>query len=149
MRPWFASINAFSKPSERVILKRQRKIVEEDFVEAIPRYSRLGDVYVSVIADKVMAATAKHKKKAFKTAVEERCSAAMTTEDGEKKTWCHVFGDFFPRADVKVVHLIPKSLMSEELSYMLGVGEETLSGPRNGKTSPLVIVFSLPPERSF
>jgi hypothetical protein len=34
---------------------------------------------------------------------------------------------------VKAAHLVLKSLLGDELSYLFGVGEVILSNPRNGK----------------
>lgn len=33
---------------------------------------------------------------------------------------------------MKATHIVPKSLESEELSYLFGAGEMNLSEPRNG-----------------
>lgn len=49
---------------------------------------------------------------------------------------------------MKAAHLVPKSLQSDELSYLFGVGEIDLNDPRNGT---LVFRILLPPtlQKSF
>lgn len=45
---------------------------------------------------------------------------------------------------MKAAHIVPKSLQSEELSYLFGAGEVELSDPRNGAPT----LFDLFVERS-
>ena len=60
-------VEKFSKPKENeiVVLKRQKKLIKDDLEENVPSHARLEDAYASIIMNKVMAATAKPKKKHY------------------------------------------------------------------------------------
>lgn len=127
-------------PLERefVVLKRQKKFIEEDLEDQLPHYETVQDAYASVLVDKTMSATGKQKKSRFnqsrfKKAVVNYYQASRTTEVGNEEVYCHLLQSWLPAKLVKCSHLVPKSLQSEELSYLFGVGEALLSDPRNGK----------------
>ena len=133
-------VEKYSKPKEReiVVLKRQKKLIKDDLEENLPSHTRLEDAYANIIMNKVMAATAKLKKKrynqsAFKKGVIIFYGAERDSEnDGEiDSLWCHLTG-WQALADVKAAHIVPKSLESNELSYLFGAGEVMLSDANNG-----------------
>lgn len=128
------------REQELVVLKRQKKIVEEDLSEEAPSYAKLEDAYVSLLTNKVMSASAKQKKRKFeqskfKAAVFDYYNASKTTETNQKLAYCHLTG-WHPDGVVKAAHIVPKSLNSEEVSYLFGVGQAVLSDPKNGKCLP-------------
>jgi hypothetical protein len=49
--------------------------------------------------------------------------------------YCHLSGKWCPPSRIKAVHIVPKVLESEALSYLFGVEEVNLSDPRNGMLS--------------
>lgn len=122
---------------EFVAIKRQIKIIEEDLAVEIPRYETIGDAYVSIMASKVMSATGKQKKNRFDQSAFKKEVAnyynAFRVNNTQKEAYCHLLHAWLPAETVKSAHLVPKSLQSEELSYLFGVGEVVLSDPRNGK----------------
>ena len=126
------------------VLKRQRKIIEEDIEDEVEHHKRergedqepdvsfLERAYTNTIVPRVMGASAKQRKskfdqKAFRTDVMEYYGA----QHGEA-AYCHLTGWHYSKA-VKAAHLVPKSLNGDEVSYIFGVGELVLSDPRNGK----------------
>lgn len=126
------------KESEIIVLKRQKKLIMDDLEEIVPSHARLEDAYANIIMNKVMTATAKQKKKnynqsAFKKGVIAFYGAEQDSEnDGDiDSLWCHLTG-WQALADVKAAHIVPKSLESNELSYLFGAGEVSLSDANNG-----------------
>lgn len=126
------------------VLKRQRKIIEEDIEDEVEHHKRergedqepdvsfLERAYTNTIVPRVMGDSAKQRKskfdqKAFRTDVMEYYGA----QHGEA-AYCHLTGWHYSKA-VKAAHLVPKSLNGDEVSYIFGVGELVLSDPRNGK----------------
>ena len=127
------------------VLKRQRKIIEEDIEDEVEHHKRergedqepdvsfLERAYTNTIVPRVMGASAKQRKsskfdqKAFRTDVMEYYGA----QHGDA-TYCHLTGWHYSKA-VKAAHLVPKSLNGDEVPYIFGVGELVLSDPRNGK----------------
>lgn len=65
----------------------------------------------------------------FKKAIIERYNASIKES---RSAWCHLL-DQCAESEVRVVHLIPDSFQSTELSYLFGVGEMPRMDPRNGK----------------
>ena len=133
-------VEKYSKPKEHemVMLKRQKKLIKDDLEENVPLHARLEDAYADIIMNKITTATAKQKKKkhnqnAFKRAVIAFYGAERDSEnDGDiDSLWCHLTG-WQALADVKAAHIVPKSLESTELSYLLGAGEVMLSDANNG-----------------
>lgn len=133
-----------SRPCEQeiVILKRQKKIITEDLQEKLPSHSKLEDAYASLITAKVMGAMAKQAKSkfdqsGFKSKVLEYYEASRVVgdpADNDRDSFCHLTG-WHHHSQVKASHIVPKSLQSDELSYLFGVGEAVLSDPRNGMFS--------------
>lgn len=66
----------------------------------------------------------------FHRDVVEFYSAARNVQDELSKIWCHVSGEHHLKKDVKATYIVPKSLESNELAYVFGMGESLLS-PRN------------------
>jgi chromosome segregation ATPase len=124
---------------ELVTLKRQKKIIQEDIDDILPQHDTIKEAYSSLIVNKVMSASRHSERnfdqKAFRNKVCEYYKAIQTIDGPKTRTrkWCHVLGRWLEGSTVKAAHLVPKSLMSEELSYLFGVGEALLSDPRNGK----------------
>lgn len=122
---------------ELVTLKRQKKIVAEDLDESKLDHDDLADAYASLIIDKLDSSTAKPKKKKFnqqqfRAAVGARYASSRATKIGSTELYCHVIQGWFSNKEVKAAHLVPKSLRSEELAYLFGVGDVVLTDPRNG-----------------
>lgn len=119
---------------ERVIVKRQWKILEEDLMEK-PGSTQLEEAYVAGVTQRVMAATAQQPKqrfltKEFRSNAEEYYGAAEK-RDGVGKVHCPLAG-WVVSEDVKCAHIVPRILSSEELSHLYGVGELPLTDPKNG-----------------
>jgi hypothetical protein len=124
---------------ELVCLKRQKKFIDDDLNESLPRHATVEDAYAALIVNKVMSAgiqnPRKFKQTRFADGVCEYYNAVRRSKDGTKMKWCHILADWLPADSVKAAHLVPKLLESEELSYFFGVGEVVLSAPNNGKST--------------
>lgn len=133
-------VEQFNKPNAReiVVLKRHKKLIRDDLEEILPSNVRLEDAYGKVIMNKVMAASSKKKKKKYNRSTFKKAVIAFygakcdSLHDGEiDSLWCHLTV-WQPLRDVKAAHVVPKSLESNELSYLFGAGEVLLSEPNNG-----------------
>lgn len=118
--------------TEFLVIKRQRKTFAEDLAEQVPRQD-IEDAYTQTMVRKVMAATGKPKKSnlnqsKFRKAVEEYYGH----DKSESQGMCCPLTGWSPSGDLRAAHIVPKSLSSEELSYLFGVGDAILSDPRNG-----------------
>ena len=146
-----ADVEANNRPREQeiVVLKRQKKIVTEDLEDQAPSYVKLEDAYASVITNRVMSAVAKRKKNSFNQskfkadvfAFYQATKMVGEPEHQDKLSYCHLTGWYLDQ-DVKAAHIVPKSLQSEEVSYLFGVGEAMLSDPRNGMFHRLIVSCS-------
>lgn len=127
---------------EYVILKRQKKIIREDLEDGLIKDTTFEDAYISVLTDKVMLTSTKVQKirsqekekfdqSNFKKEVLKYYDAIR--DDGD--IYCPLTGAWHPEDLVKTAHIVPKSLESEELSYLFGVGDLMLREPRNGKST--------------
>lgn len=133
-----ADVEEQVEPVERefLLLKRQKKILSEDLEDELSMYSRLEDAYASIVTDKVMRASGKQKKKAhdqprFWKDCSSYYNAVRKDEDtGTDYAFCHLSG-WAPTKEIKAAHIVPKSLESEEASYLFGVKNVDLSQPRN------------------
>ena len=90
-----------------------------------------------------MSATAKKRKRPFNQSqfrkeVDKYYGAAEI--DGG---YCPLTGRW-PSRDVNAAHLVPKSMASDELCDLFGVGELVLSNPRNGKIFCVYAIMDLP-----
>ncbi|KFY68859.1 hypothetical protein V496_00742 [Pseudogymnoascus sp. VKM F-4515 (FW-2607)] len=140
------SIDAESRERERelVAVKRQKKLITDDIEEILPRYETVGDAYAEVMITRIMAATGNKKKdkpfdqKAFARAVLAYYGAKREDVPGTIEKYCHLTG-WSGEKLVKCAHIVPKSLESDELSYLFGAREAVLSDPRNGLTLNRVI----------
>lgn len=123
------------KERELLTLKRQKKAISDDIDEVLPQYSTIEGAYSSVLM--AMSASSKQRKgkpfdqRAFSKAVLSFYGAGWHTDAGPVEKFCHLTG-WQPGICVKCVHLVPKSLESDELAYLFGVRETVLSEPRNG-----------------
>ncbi|KAL9106771.1 MAG: hypothetical protein Q9187_008520 [Circinaria calcarea] len=133
-----------------VVLKRQKKIVKEDLEDEKPSHSKPEDAYACVIASKGMAPFGKQKKYKsnqswFKSNAVQYYNASKVVdadEDPQTLLYCHLSG-WHPEKYVTAAHIVPKSLQSEESSYLFGVGEAVLSDPRNSITLEKTIELGL------
>ncbi len=122
------------RKKQLVVLKKQRKILEEDLLESgFPE--RTEEAYAETMAHKVMRSTAKMNKScfnqsAFRKSVEAYYDASRVVE-GEAQAHCAVFGWMGSRL-TRAAHIVPKALETQELAYLFGVGDVVLSDPRNG-----------------
>jgi hypothetical protein len=101
-------------------------------------YPRLEDAYASLMMNKLMSASAKQKKSnhdqaKFRKDCLEYYQALEENEAGDKIAYCHLTG-WDITDNIKAAHLVPKSLHSEEASYLFGVGHVELSDARNCKS---------------
>lgn len=129
-----------SRPYEQeiVVLKRQKKIVTEDLQDQVPFHAKMEDVYASIITNKVMGAVVNRRKSRsnqsrLKAKVLEYYNAYKIFGDpksNDRDSYCHLTG-WQHDTLIKAVHIVPKLLQSDELSYLFGVGEAVLSDPRN------------------
>ncbi|KAJ9208722.1 hypothetical protein C8Q69DRAFT_460581 [Paecilomyces variotii] len=131
---------------ENLVLKRQRKILEEDIDDEISAnigasHGELDKImeiaYSSLVTDKVMAASnlstqgPKHNQSKYRQAVIKYLSA----KPHEGLVWCHILGRHIPSRLTIAAHIVPKSLESEQLSYLFGASDLRVSmDRRNGLT---------------
>ncbi len=131
---------------EYIVLKRQRKFIEEDLADAAKRYSRLDVAYDFLVNAKLMATfpepgkSSSVRQAAFRRSVVGFYNASkLYAGTTQRLTYCHLTG-WHPEQDAEAAHIVPESLQSEELSYLFGVSEALLSDPRNGKYSSQAFV---------
>ncbi|OBT95023.1 hypothetical protein VE01_07433 [Pseudogymnoascus verrucosus] len=127
------------KERELVILKRQKKAMADDVDEALQRYPTVEGAYSSALLTKVISASIK-----WKNAPEQRLYADgvlsyyKSVKPGPSgnvvEKYCHLNAQWLHGMCAKCVHIVPKSLESDELAYLFGVREVDLSEPRNGIT---------------
>lgn len=127
---------------EYVALKRQRKLIQGDIKEG--DQSNLEKAYALAMLNRVkippqLSQSARNPKKPtqddFRQALESYYGAARTMIAGDsqiKQVFCAVTKRWWLSGEVKAAHMVPKSLQSDELSYLFGAGEMDLSEPRNG-----------------
>ncbi|KAI9789413.1 MAG: hypothetical protein M1816_006073 [Peltula sp. TS41687] len=123
---------------ELVAAKRQRKFIEEDLQEEgglQGQVENLQNAYIETMTARVKSATAAQSKShfdqdRFRKDVEKHYDA-VRYQGGQKEAWCCLTG-WTESSDTKAAHIVPKSLQSQELSYLFGVGEAVLSDARNG-----------------
>lgn len=123
--------------NEESVLKKQRKILEEDIASELPLYSDIDKAYKNILVSKVMAATSKQSKQqhqfdksTFRRKVKRFYGTSRQTPTGIVQSFCAVFG-WVPKDTAVAAHLVPKSLNSGELEYLFGVNDNAmLSDPR-------------------
>ena len=126
------------REDELVVLKRQKKVIEDDMQDELPAYRTLEDAYTASLVGKIMGACGKVKKSKFdqtrfrSDALERYNAKSRNEETGEELAWCHLIG-WCGAKRVKAAHIVPKTLESDSLAYLFGVGEAKLSDPRNGE----------------
>ncbi|KAJ5172130.1 hypothetical protein N7492_004723 [Penicillium capsulatum] len=133
-----------STASTLSILKRQRSFLVEDLEDAVASKRQrlrqpsddglLERAYRDTIIPRVMNASAKQRAKPFDQrrfkkevnryyGLKEHCAKHMS--------WCQVLGLKIPKPNVKAAHIVPKSLIANEVAHIFGAGEVVLSDPRN------------------
>lgn len=128
---------------ELKVLKRQRKILEEDLEEetSIAKRQRLAHdepditflerAYTDSIVPRVMGASAKQKKSDYdQSAFRKDVINFYGAGDGDY-AFCHLTG-WWDRKVVKAAYLVPKSLSEKEVSYLFGTKQLILSDAKNG-----------------
>jgi hypothetical protein len=121
---------------ELITLKRQKKAIVEDIDEVLPQYYRIEDAYAPLMRKKIMFASRKRQGKkftqrAFAKEVLSFYNATRISDIQQPEKYCHLTG-WQPEQSVKCVHIVPKSLESDELNYLFGVEECILSEAQNG-----------------
>ena len=129
--------------SELRVLKRQRKLLEEDLEEetSIAKRQRLAHdepditflerAYTDSIVPRVMGASAKQKKSKFNQSAFRKDVIDFYQAGHGDQVFCHLTGWWYAKM-VKAAHLVPKSLSEEEVSYLFGAKQLVLSDARNG-----------------
>ena len=130
-----------SSKGEFVTLKRQRKLLEEDIMEA-DIHKTVESAYAKAMLNRIKLPKQisakernckKHIQEKFRHGLEEYYEVGRT--DGNcKSIYCVATGNWYEPEFMKAAHIVPKSLESEELSYLFG-GEVKLSDPRNGNST--------------
>lgn len=130
-----------SKRREYVALKRQRKLIEEDLTDGWRE--NIEKAYSTAILNRVRITQQlhrqsrifkKHRQEDFRRAVESYYDVVHVEKEVTQEirtVYCIVSRQWHPSKDMKAAHLVPKSLQSEELSYLFGAGDVQLSDPRN------------------
>lgn len=129
--------------SELRVLKRQRKLLEEDLEEeaSVAKHQLLAHVepditfleraYTNSIIPRVMGVSAKQKRSKFdQSAFRKDVINFYGAGDGDH-VFCHLTGWSY-RKVIKAANLVPKSLSQEEISYLFGAKQIVLSDPKNG-----------------
>ncbi|KFY01103.1 hypothetical protein V490_01079 [Pseudogymnoascus sp. VKM F-3557] len=131
------------KERELIILKRQKKAMTDDVDEALQRYPTIEDAYSSALLTKAISPSNKQRRKvhepslfakgvqSYYNSVRRSTSSKDYYGNYEVEKYCH-FGGWLPGMSIKCFHLVPKSLESDGIAYLLGVREADLSEPRNG-----------------
>jgi hypothetical protein len=130
---------------EEAVLKRQRKLLEEDIADEMPLYSDVEEAYRNILVSKVAAASSnqsrrghKFDKSRFRRQVKQFYGSSQEIRSGktsENQSFCVIFG-WLPQGSTSAAHLVPKSLNSGELEYLFGVQDDRmLSDPRVGMLS--------------
>lgn len=131
------------KKEEFVLLKRQRKIIEEDILEMVPMetiesaYSIITSSQVKLRQElsRMNQTQTKGANQVFQKAVKTYYDVVGYNEDfvlPERMVYCMVTRNWWLSNQAKAVHIVPKLLQSEQLSYLFGVDDVELSDPRNG-----------------
>lgn len=151
------SIDAVLKQSRDVdreyfILTRQRKFIEEDLDELVQLQDHgVGDLmatYRSLLAPK-LDSTIYHQRKncdddiAFRRRVTKYYNAYRGKDDEEDEVWRHLGGSWQSGRFLRTVHIVPKQLRSEQLSYIFGVRDADLDDVRNGEYYSFFLQISL------
>ncbi|EFE42107.1 hypothetical protein TRV_03148 [Trichophyton verrucosum HKI 0517] len=120
------------------VIKRQKKLVQEDMEAAMPHYKELESAYVDAMVARIASASGnqtktKFKANSFRQAVEDFYEASKIEETDfmpRKLAFCHVIG-WLPSNEVRAAHLVPKSLDEMSVAHLFGAGEVTIDDPRN------------------
>jgi hypothetical protein len=136
--------------NEESVLKKQRKLLEEDVTDEMPLYSDVDEAYRNILLSKVAGASGKqsrqqHKfdKSTFRRKVKDFYGSSREISVGtttEYESFCVLFG-WLPQGSTAAAHLVPKSLNSRELQYLFGVDDDSmLSDPRVGTLSKAFLI---------
>lgn len=137
---------------ELKILRKSKRGLLEDIDDEFTnnKWRRAGDeapsnvellerAYAAALAPRVRFASAKPKRpnfkhREFRTDVLKYYDALDSQEAHFWLAWCHITGWWNAEA-VKVAHLVPQSLTSDELNFLFGTDEDySIRDPRNGKS---------------
>ncbi|KAJ5901536.1 hypothetical protein N7495_002064 [Penicillium taxi] len=140
IEPWIRTLR--SRSSTLNVLKRQRKVLTEEFDDAVAEKRQRIDgpldegllerAYRDMILQRVMSATGKQPVQKFSQSdFKKKVNEYYNVSDGEM-THCHVLGRWINKVHVKVAHLIPKSMSPNELAHIFGDCDVVTSIPQNG-----------------
>jgi hypothetical protein len=131
---------------ELITLRRQKKVIVDDIHETLSQYETMEKAYSVALSTKGMCASGKTGKRARRRSKQSSFNREVLSYYGASKKYpsgmgvekyCHLTG-WQHASTVKSVHLVPEILQSEDLAYLLGVREISLSEPRNGKSRSLM-----------
>ena len=137
--------------TELKVLKKHRKLVEDDLQEIEPEKMHLESAYISLMITRVEAATAKAPKMwskvnrtDFRDLVFLKYAGRRYNEEAEQEEhFCCITGWYGAIGEKKVspvraAHIVPRSLSGEDLEYLFGVssgGSDIVSSAENGNLS--------------
>lgn len=129
---------------ERSFLDKQRRLLEEDLAEQMPLCPDIDEAYKNIIRSKIIVTPYKQPRRfnnsTFFGAVTRFYDSRRRIRHGnsvKEEYFCALFGWLHQRA-MPTPYLVPKSLNSEELLYLFGVGDDSMfSDPRIGKSRVL------------
>lgn len=123
--------------SQYVTLKRQRLMIEDDIQDSSHNKSLEGAYAVAMvnrvkIRRKKEDVSPKTVQRRFRNGILNFYDVKKVRENGERLVYCVASKEWWDAKLVKAAHLVPRSLESEELSYLFGAGTTDLSLPQNG-----------------
>ena len=137
--------------TELKVLKKHRKLVEDDLQEIEPEKMHLESAYISLMITRVEAATTKAPKMGskvnrtdFRNLVFLKYAGRRYNEEAEQEEhFCCITGWYGAISEKKVspvraAHIVPRSLSGEDLEYLFGVssgGSDIVSSAENGNLS--------------
>ena len=130
------------------LLKKQRKIIQDDLEEIQPQKPQLEAAYISLITSRVEAACAKapptgtkiDRKEFRKDVLKHYAGERRNETTGQMEHYCALTGWYGANgakgtSPVKAAHIVPRSLTGEDLEYLFGVssgGADIVSAANNG-----------------
>lgn len=121
-----------SSIEETISLKLGNRIITDDMSDILNSTSRIEDAYIAAIVNRIrvssdLKSSVKFNQLNFRRDVLEHYDACPPPS---KLVWCHLLG-WHPAEDVKVAHLMPKSLDAVSASYLFGGEVELAMDQRN------------------
>lgn len=143
------NVQESANKKEYLTIRRQRKILEDDMTE-LGFQETLESAYTKIMINRVkllrriigngkklqwlVQDNFRHRMiKYYQAGKNDPLYAACHYRSD--MAYCMATGLWFWSFHVRATHIVPKSLESEELSYLFGAGEVGLSEPRNGISS--------------